>query len=146
VWLFPKGTEISRCEEDAIGIFLLIQGCARSYPGAPALYSKLPNASFDLETMQVWSCSRGLWALGFGLWFGVEVFVSLECVVFAAQEEMTAAQYFGALPDNMLNMGETMLLPHSSTRRTVMNVAHSNTHHTTPPTPNRLQAPLTSSL
>ena len=66
VWLFPKGTEISRCEEDAIGIFLLIQGCARSYPGAPALYSKLPNASFDLETMQVWSCSRGLWALVWG--------------------------------------------------------------------------------
>jgi hypothetical protein len=127
VWLFPKGTEISRCEEDAIGIFLLIQGCARSYPGAPALYSKLPNASFDLETMQVRSCSRGLWALGFGLWFGV--FVSSECVVFAAQDEVTAAQYFGALPDNMLNMGETMLLP-----------------HTTPPTPNRLQAPLTSSL
>jgi hypothetical protein len=64
VWLFPKGTEISRCEEDAIGIFLLIQGCARSYPGAPALYSKLPNASFDLETMQVF----GVAAAGFGLW------------------------------------------------------------------------------
>jgi hypothetical protein len=52
VWIFPKGTEISRCEEDASGIFLLIQGSARSYPGAPALYSKLPNASFDLELMQ----------------------------------------------------------------------------------------------
>ena len=52
VWVFPKGTEISRCEEDACGIFLLIQGSARSYPGAPALYSKLPNASFDLELMQ----------------------------------------------------------------------------------------------
>jgi CRP-like cAMP-binding protein len=52
VWIFPAGTEISRCEEDASGIFLLIQGKARSYPGAPALYSKLPNASFDLELMQ----------------------------------------------------------------------------------------------
>ena len=72
--------------------------------------------------------------------------MSLECVVFAAQEEVTAAQYFGALPDNMLNMGEAMLLPHSSTRRTFMNVAHSNTQHTLltqhtphhqPPTPSR---------
>jgi hypothetical protein len=53
VWIFPKGTEIARCEENATGIFLLIRGSARSYPGAPALYSKLPNASFDLETMQV---------------------------------------------------------------------------------------------
>jgi hypothetical protein len=52
VWIFPQGTEISRCEEEANGIFLLIQGSARSYPGAPALYSKLPNASFDLELMQ----------------------------------------------------------------------------------------------
>jgi CRP-like cAMP-binding protein len=52
VWIFPKGTEITRCEEDASGIFLLIQGSARSYPGAPALYSKLPNASFDLELLQ----------------------------------------------------------------------------------------------
>lgn len=67
VWVFPKGTEISRCEENAAGVFLLIQGSARSYPGAPALYSKLPNASFDLEVMQ----------------------------------------YFGALPDTLLNMGST---------------------------------------
>lgn len=52
VWIFPKGTEMSRCEEEATGMFLLIQGKARSYPGAPALYSKLPNAWFDLEVMQ----------------------------------------------------------------------------------------------
>ena len=87
VWIFPKGTEISRCEESADGIFLLIQGNARSYPGAPALYSKLPNAWFDLELMQYFGCLPDtLLNMGSSYVFTVKAMTHVICAVWSAKE------------------------------------------------------------